>query len=93
MSTDDVYIFEIAPEDFDAGLLPESARQPGSPELKDEVGSPSTKPEALTGWHEDISIKKARQYSIMESQMYNKANMPVREIIKKLQGMGSVQGR
>jgi hypothetical protein len=53
MSTDDVYVFEIAPEDFDAGLLPEPARQAGSPEFKDQVRWFFERNlEAFAGWHD-----------------------------------------
>jgi Flp pilus assembly protein TadD len=58
MSTDDVNVFEIAPEDFDAGLLPESARRAGSPEFKDEVRRFFERNlEAFAGWH-DIAVEE-----------------------------------
>ena len=57
MGTDDVHVFEIAPEDFDAGLLPESARQVGSPEFKHEVRRFFERNlESFAGWH-DIAVE------------------------------------
>jgi len=57
MGTDDVCVFEIAPEDFDAGLLPEHARQAGSREFKDEVRRFFERNlAAFAGWH-DISVE------------------------------------
>ena len=82
MSTDDVYIFEIAPEDFDAGLLPESARQPGSPEFKDQVRRFFERNlEAFAGWH-DISIEDDK-IRVSWKASADKADA-LSEIIKKL---------
>ncbi len=83
MSTDDVYIFEIAPEDFDAGLLPESARQPGSPEFKDQVRRFFERNlEAFAGWH-DISIED-NKYGSRGKPVPARRTSPLRGMIKKL---------
>jgi len=82
MSTDDVYVFEIAPEDFDAGLLPESARQVGSPEFKDQVrGFFERNLEAFAGWH-DISVEDDK-IRVSWKASADKAGA-LSEIIKKL---------
>jgi len=82
MSTDDVYVFEIAPEDFDAGLLPEPARQPGSQEFKDQVRWFFERNlEAFAGWH-DISVEDDK-IRVSWKASPDKADA-LGEIIKKL---------
>ena len=82
MGTDDVYVFEIAPEDFDAGLLPEPARQTGSPGFKDQVRRFFERNlDAFAGWH-DISVEDDK-IRVSWKASPDKADA-LSEIIKKL---------
>ena len=82
MGTDDVSVFEIAPEDFDAGLLPESARQIGSQGFKEEVRMFFERNlGAFAGWH-DISVEDDK-IRVSWKASADKANA-LSEIIKKL---------
>jgi Flp pilus assembly protein TadD len=82
MGTDDVHVFEIATEDFDAVLLPESARQPGSPEFKHEVRRFFDRNlAAFAGWH-DIAVEDDKIRATWKASA-DKADA-LGEIIKKL---------
>jgi Flp pilus assembly protein TadD len=82
MGTDDVHVFEIAPEDFDAGLLPESARQAGSLEFKNEVRRFFERNlAAFAGWH-DIAVEDDK-IRVSWKASADKADA-LSEIIKKL---------
>jgi Flp pilus assembly protein TadD len=82
MSTDDVCVFEIAPEDFDAGLLSEHARQAGSREFKDEVRRFFERNlDTFAGWH-DIAVEDDK-IRVSWKASPDKADA-LTEIIKKL---------